>query len=1391
MMKKVVSHKSLMFVLFLLGINKFSSGQIAIDTSVQDMSYNVCAGEALIFQTDSTGTGSTGLSWIILGTNGPDTLYGFDVSKTFNIPGTDTLITVDQTVSVLSGIQIFVITKAIPAFDSITVFDNLCFGGTDGVAIPYVFGGTAPYEYSLNGGPYFSSDTLNNLGSGLYSIAARDTNGCSVSTQFLIEQSSEIMLVQIEKDSVSCFGSSDGSISLTAMGGTPPYSFQINGDTTLHSDTLQSGGLSAGSYLITVIDSNNCSYTSTVNIDQPDSLYVQLLSENPVTCFGGGDGSITVQGAGGTPPYMYRIGNGPFQTSNSFSGLNSGFDTVVVRDSKNCENVLNVTITQPNPLNLSNIQSISDDSQYCYEDSVTINIPNTDYGGTGNYRFILEELNGSSWDSINSSTVQSSFTVLASVGYSTYRIKAVDLICLETSVALDVTVLVYEEFVSNSISWTPPTEPFCNGASPGVTLNAQWSGGEGGIPIFQWYSAEPLQNFQPINGATNSYYSPGTLTASTSFYVEITDNGQRSCGIAFSDTITLSVRAPLSAPSLSQPSTVCHYENVQLTIENPSTGGKTPYVYDWYASTNANVFTKVASDTSQFEQTTFSDTTLYFVVAKSTSPCDLDSVFSDTIAVTMYDQLTSPTLVTNTPIATCFSGSITIHLDTVEGGSGGFWYILEQWIGSAYVAVDSSASPSFTRNSLVDTSYLYRLRVKDTFCNEEVSSAGVTISILDEFVVDSINWKPPTEPVCYNESFGDTLWAQWNGGRGNSTFQWFSASGTGAFLPIPNATGSIYIPNSPLTDSLRIYVAITDFGAQLSSSCGFKTSDTITIPVRQQLLSPSFLAPSVIPCFGDSISLNIVNKPTGGKAPYVYYWYASTDSLQWTMVTDSSSQHKQSAIFTTTWYYLSAVSSSPCTSDTVYSDTIKVNVFNQLVATPTIISDDVICYKDSTTIYLDSNVINWGGTGNYLFNLERWSSSAWYSIDTNTTPQFIQYDIDSTSYYRIVVKDTSCYQTSSAVSDTILVNFEFITDTISWSGNNITCYNSAPDKLTANWKGGQLDPPSFNWFVTDSLGIFKHNPIDTNEIYFPAPLKQVTSFYVQIDDECGSGISDTITIGVNSEIAPGGFINHVDSTAVLWNGSHGHMFNFLGHNPADLDTIVWSTDRNGVIIQSKKEMGLALVDSVEDATKVQVILSKTFQDIDCEREDSIMVVSNTCTLSKLNVIMKADGATGILICESDVNAVAYRWGYIPKNGSSFHVFYPDGQNPANNYFQYAEPINPDSNFYFVRTESSNGCHSFSFLPESLMEFKTNSEVVESEVRFTFYPNPTSGELFIQGDVESINNLSISTLSGINMPVDFIAGNNLVMLPQVLPSSTYVLIIESDLGVQHERIIIVR
>jgi hypothetical protein len=55
-------------------------------------------------------------------------------------------------------------------------------------------------------------------------------------------------------------------------------------------------------------------------------------------------GKITVQASGGVAPLMYSLNNGPFGTSNVFTGLASGIYTVHVKGANQCEVTQVVTV---------------------------------------------------------------------------------------------------------------------------------------------------------------------------------------------------------------------------------------------------------------------------------------------------------------------------------------------------------------------------------------------------------------------------------------------------------------------------------------------------------------------------------------------------------------------------------------------------------------------------------------------------------------------------------------------------------------------------------------------------------------------------------------------------------------------------------------------------------------------------------------------------------------------------------------------------------------------------------------------------------------------------------------------------------------------------------------
>ena len=100
-----------------------------------------------------------------------------------------------------------------------------------------------------------------------------------------------------------CYGDT-GSIVLTVNGGTPNYSFLW--DNGVSSQNLN--GIGSGTYSVTIIDDNNCTYTQQFNITQPDMLVVSS-NEIHVKCYGETNGEIDLTINGGTSPYAFDWSN--------------------------------------------------------------------------------------------------------------------------------------------------------------------------------------------------------------------------------------------------------------------------------------------------------------------------------------------------------------------------------------------------------------------------------------------------------------------------------------------------------------------------------------------------------------------------------------------------------------------------------------------------------------------------------------------------------------------------------------------------------------------------------------------------------------------------------------------------------------------------------------------------------------------------------------------------------------------------------------------------------------------------------------------------------------------------------------------------------------------------
>ncbi len=247
-----------------------------------------------------------------------------------------------------------------------------CFGLSNGTVQTTVLGGTPPYSYLWSNG----SDTsfVGNLAAGVYEVTVTDASGCSLEQSVTVIQP-ELLAASSGSTDVTCSGLSNGTARATASGGVSPWSYLwSNGEITPVIENLP-----AGLYEVTITDTNGCQLVQFVQVNQPD-LLEGPTTVSPVTCFGLSNGSVQINAAGGTPPYLYTWSNGG--NSAVVQNLDAGVYIVTLTDSNGCSLAQTVTVIQPELLTA--LTSSSDVTCFGFANGTA---QTSVEGGTGPYSY--------------------------------------------------------------------------------------------------------------------------------------------------------------------------------------------------------------------------------------------------------------------------------------------------------------------------------------------------------------------------------------------------------------------------------------------------------------------------------------------------------------------------------------------------------------------------------------------------------------------------------------------------------------------------------------------------------------------------------------------------------------------------------------------------------------------------------------------------------------------------------------------------------------------------------------------------------------------------------------------------------------------------------------------
>ncbi|MCE2685925.1 MAG: gliding motility-associated C-terminal domain-containing protein [Cryomorphaceae bacterium] len=719
-----------------------------------------------------------------------------------------------------------------------------------------------------------------NVPAGTYSVAAVDAGSTCPQDPWtpnvVVGQPTTAVSATTSKTDV-CFGGTNGTITVTAAGGTGTKTYSKDGGTTYQASNVFTG-LAAGTYSIVVKDANNCTTTpASVTINQSGSaLAVAVTSVTNLACNGVSTGAVNITATGGYSTAYTYAWTGPASftaTTEDLSSRPAGIYNVTVTDAGGCTQGATATIQEPTALSASAVAT----NVLCFGGSTgSVNLTAT--GGTAPYTY--------AWTGPSSYTATTEDLTARPIG--TYNVTVTDANGCQALTSASVgqpAVLASTNVVTNVL---------CNGASTGaINLTATggtapysyaWTGPSSFTATTEDLSSRPagaynvtvtdangctsttsnIQITQPTaltltavntpvscNGGTN-----GTITATagggttgytysingTTFQATATFSGlaagtytvtvKDANNCTTTTTTTINQPAAISASSVVT-NVLCNGAStgaINLTV----TGGVSPYTFAW---TGPSSFTATTEDLSS------RPAGIYNVVITDANSCTANA--SATIL--------QPTPLTATAVKTnvsCFGGSNGTLTATAGGGTAPYTYSVN---GGTY-----QSSNVFTGLAAGN----YTVTVKDANnCTVNATLLQITQPVSALAITNDGN----APASCANTTDG-AYFISVSGGTSPYTYAWSGPSG------FTSTTQDQSFNLAPGTYS----VVVTD-----ANSCTSTLSNlVVTSPPAINIASVA----TNVTCFqGTNGAINATI--TGGSPAFTYQWkkngvnFATTEDL--------------------------------------------------------------------------------------------------------------------------------------------------------------------------------------------------------------------------------------------------------------------------------------------------------------------------------------------------------------------------------------------------------------------------------------------------------------------------------------------------------------------------------
>ncbi|CAM1367109.1 hypothetical protein TXIAM_360001 [Tenacibaculum xiamenense] len=977
--------------------------------------------------TGITGTGVTGASGV---TNLSVGSYYVVVTQTASpfCPITSPIVTIDEPTAVLD------FTTAIGPVS--------CNGGNDGSLTITGVDGWGGYEYEVENSlgtivrAYSNDNVFNGLSADTYTIRVRDANGC-IDTDTAVIADPVLVSFSLTKDDSACNATTGGSITVTPAGGTGNYTYVLTNTVSGLDIRTETGtgvftftNLAAGSYEVTVSDSNNCSVSAQSMTLLPSLDFIVTQTKN-IDCSASPDGIVSVEITSGSGTYEYSVVNslGATIVTQTTTGGTAVTFNVATADTYTVE-VFDMGAT-PNCSNTVDIEILSAIQPNFSAAATVDNICN----GSSTGEILITEIN----TSINpltytispdpnavGSTTNKLFTNLPAgvytiTGTGTNSCTFSQNVTINENTAVDISAAItVTEFGCTTGNVT-------NNAV--VTVDpASITGGTGTYVRYEFVYI-PASGLGETQNSTSNTFALGDETGGMVTVTVYDDNG---CSAVANVTVAPFGKLETADVTVDKAIDCATGEDITVTYtsSNPIpaadisytiTGGNTGFT-----ATNATgVFTNLATDIYSVE------------VTNSATGCVLE---------TAHEVLDEPNYIidinklSNASCLGSSTGEISFEFSSTTPYTGNYNYEVYQSNGTTTGITGAGVTGVTTANGLAAGSYYVELTMTDTpFC--PVRSTNVTIEEPSTALTITAT---PSLISCVGPNSGEVALAA-NGGWGTYEFE------------LVNTTTATTIQNFDANNVIDGLNA-GQYTATVRDLNGCTVTETFELLDPTAITATATATPNQ--CNGEQSASITVTNPTGGQGSPIEYTYTLT------YPNGTVSANQSSNVFT-------GLEAGDYVI-TVYDDySCRSNPINVTITDPTrviaqaIILEEITCNRNQSTIEVSGS----GGAGGYTFSTD----------GTNFVAGNI-FNVDAGRHNFYVMDANGCI--SDPFSLVTVDPYEDLASRLNIESGFVTCNGEDNGVLSATVTGGL---GNYQYELLDSSGgIFR--PIQDSNMFSNLPI---------------------------------------------------------------------------------------------------------------------------------------------------------------------------------------------------------------------------------------------------------------------------------------------------------------